>query len=107
MAYARRNDHFGGGNKFGRAPHGRSFSDRGGAKPLMYPATCGDCGNRCEVPFRPNGKKPVLCKSCFAQGNKFDGDRSMGNDDTAAQLRSIHAKLDAILKALNANGLSL
>ncbi len=72
---------------------------------MMYPATCGDCGNRCEVPFRPNGKKPVLCKSCFAQGNNVSG-RSMGNDDTTAQLRSINATLDAILKALNANNFS-
>ena len=82
----------------------------------MFPAVCADCGSRCEVPFRPNGKKPVLCRSCFAPaGNDFeskfasrpDAGRSMGNDDTATQLRAINAKLDAIMKMLKANDLAL
>ena len=32
----------------------------------MFQATCASCGKTCEVPFRPNGKKPVYCKECFA-----------------------------------------
>lgn len=39
----------------------------------MFPATCSNCGNKCEVPFRPSGGKPVLCSDCF--GNKGGGDR--------------------------------
>lgn len=35
----------------------------------MFPATCGKCGNACEVPFRPRpeseGGRPVLCLACF------------------------------------------
>lgn len=124
MAYARRSNSFGGGskggNKFGGAPRGRGFSDRGGERSEMYPATCADCGKRCEVPFRPNGSKPVLCQSCFGQGNsfepkfnkrsegsRFEGSRSTGNDGTAEQLRAINAKLDTIIKSLKTNHIEL
>ena len=31
----------------------------------MFQATCSNCGNSCEVPFRPNGEKPVFCSPCF------------------------------------------
>lgn len=96
---------FGGGKRFG----GDRFE-----KPEMYPATCGECGNRCEVPFRPNGRKPVLCTSCFKKDEGgFDAkprfnDRPSrpsfgGNDNTAEQLRSINAKLEQIIKMLKAD----
>ncbi len=54
---------------FGRPQRG-GFGDRGGRnseRPTMYPAVCSECGNDCEVPFRPNGNKPVLCSTCFSQ----------------------------------------
>ena len=35
----------------------------------MHSATCAECGDRCEVPFRPTGERPVLCSNCF-RGNK-------------------------------------
>ena len=31
----------------------------------MHKATCGDCGNECEVPFEPRQDKPVYCGDCF------------------------------------------
>ncbi len=46
---------------FDRGPR-RDFS--AGPKE-MFDATCSHCGKRCEVPFRPNGKKPVYCRDCF------------------------------------------
>lgn len=121
MAYARRNDSFGrgfkGGNKkFGGAPRGRGFSsDRGGARSMLFPATCGNCGNHCEVPFRPNGKKPVLCKNCFSRDNDFEpkfnkrqeSGRPVSHDDTSSQLRIINGKLDTILKAIESGEFSL
>jgi CxxC-x17-CxxC domain-containing protein len=33
----------------------------------MHQAVCARCGKTCEVPFRPNGRKPVFCKECFVQ----------------------------------------
>lgn len=31
----------------------------------MYPATCASCGVQTQVPFEPNGSKPVYCRDCF------------------------------------------
>ena len=31
----------------------------------MHKATCGDCGNECEIPFEPRNDKPVYCDECF------------------------------------------
>ncbi|MFH1141436.1 MAG: zinc-ribbon domain containing protein [Chloroflexota bacterium] len=33
----------------------------------MYPATCANCGNETQVPFRPTGIRPVYCSDCFSQ----------------------------------------
>jgi CxxC-x17-CxxC domain-containing protein len=53
----------------------RSFgSDRGSNRDItMHKATCADCKKTCEVPFRPNGEKPVFCRDCFGA--------KRGNDD--------------------------
>jgi len=51
----------------------------------MFKATCNECGNECEVPFKPTGGKPVLCSDCFGnQGNKHrggSGDRNNRSGD--------------------------
>ena len=31
----------------------------------MHKATCSECGNECEVPFKPMDGKPVFCKDCY------------------------------------------
>lgn len=55
-------------------------NDRGGNRDkgpvTLYQATCADCGRKCEVPFMPNGKKPVLCKECFGGNDNDKGGRS-------------------------------
>jgi len=58
---------------------GQRPSGRGGDRPTMHRATCSDCGNNCELPFRPTGSRPVFCSDCFG---KQDGgnDRSGGNN---------------------------
>jgi CxxC-x17-CxxC domain-containing protein len=37
----------------------------------MSKATCSDCGNECEVPFKPTEGKPVYCKDCYRKHKKF------------------------------------
>jgi CxxC-x17-CxxC domain-containing protein len=32
----------------------------------MFSATCASCGREAQVPFRPNGTKPVYCGDCFS-----------------------------------------
>lgn len=66
---------YGGGNRFGD----KRFSG-GGDKPL-FKATCAKCGNTCEVPFKPNGSKPVYCRDCFKKEDSgFEPRRSSNLD---------------------------
>jgi len=55
---------------------GRSFSRPGLDRPQMYRATCANCGNECEVPFRPTGAKPIFCNNCFDRSSSQDSDRA-------------------------------
>lgn len=59
---------------------GRDFNRGGGRVREMFRTTCSNCGNECEVPFKPNGSKPVFCSNCFeknggGESNRFGGDR--------------------------------
>jgi CxxC-x17-CxxC domain-containing protein len=45
----------------------------------MFKATCSNCGNACEVPFRPSGDKPVYCNNCFGKMRE-GGDRAPRKD---------------------------
>ncbi len=31
----------------------------------MHKVTCADCGQETEVPFKPDGTRPVYCKDCY------------------------------------------
>jgi CxxC-x17-CxxC domain-containing protein len=100
--------------KFGKKDFGKGgFEDR-----QMFEAVCADCGKVCKVPFRPNGEKPVFCRDCF--GMKKEGGFGagkpapfMGNkgssgprtpDRTSEQLEKMNAKLERMLKLLEALG---
>lgn len=71
---------------FGGKPGGfRGGDDRGGfgARPpvQLFKATCAECGNACEVPFRPSGEKPVYCSNCFTGNKDRDSGRSFEKRD--------------------------
>lgn len=104
---------FGGGGGGGRG----GFGDR--PRPQMHRATCSDCGQECEVPFKPTGEKPVYCSNCFEGSGRGmsrpnrDNDRprfdkphfedrpkAPGNQELKEQFDKLNAKLDRILKAL-------
>jgi CxxC-x17-CxxC domain-containing protein len=57
----------GGGYSSGGYSSGGDYSsggyDRGPRE--MFSATCSNCGREAQVPFRPNGSKPVYCSDCF------------------------------------------
>src|SRR3989344_4612431 len=50
---------------FSRPSFGSRPEQRGGFNKEKFDATCSHCGKSCQVPFRPNGKKPVFCSACF------------------------------------------
>ncbi len=84
---------------FGGAPRGgNDRNDRGGDRPVqMFAATCAECGKATEVPFRPNGQKPVFCRDCFAlkRGSEESGN-SRGDfnrrDDRTERPRSFEKR---------------
>lgn len=82
----KKNNRFGGGfggkRDFQKRPsfggdRGRFSGGFGGRDMMMHQATCASCGKVCEVPFKPNGKKPVYCKECFAANG---GPEASGGD---------------------------
>ena len=44
----------------------------------MHKATCAECKQECEVPFKPSGDKPVFCKECFMK--KKDSESGSNED---------------------------
>ena len=104
----------------------KKFGGRDFGKTEMFSATCSECGNACEVPFKPTGRKPILCDRCFkkdvpADQKRFRGPssdrpsfsdrraprgesstyRSRGADSQGDELKKINVKLDAILRLLS------
>ena len=108
----------GGRPSFGGPRGGRDF----GAPKEMFEATCNKCGDSCEVPFRPNGKKPVYCRNCFVRDDapqqeggfqkRSFGERSFSQPQRSAEdprmgsvlkeLGSVNAKLDTLIALLGA-----
>lgn len=69
----------------------------------MFSAICDDCGEECEVPFKPSLNKPIFCNSCFSEDMPRKESRpsskpSMGSND--GQLDKLGSKLDKIIKLL-------
>lgn len=98
---------FGGGSRGGFGGGGRSGGSFGGGRGgdrEMFSATCGNCGNDCKVPFRPNGDKPVLCDSCFGKDAPRSNDRGMSSDRPRTSERPLSAGVShkADFDALNA-----
>jgi CxxC-x17-CxxC domain-containing protein len=116
---------------FGGKPAGGGFEKRGFGnhkgdfnagerREIKHKTVCSDCGNTCEVPFRPNGSKPVYCKDCFGgkKGAPYAPQqqakpafvhaapasapvaRDARIDELKAQVDSMQSKLDRILSAL-------
>jgi CxxC-x17-CxxC domain-containing protein len=60
------------GGNYNRPAENRNY---GNSDREMFPAICDNCGNDCEVPFRPSGNKPVLCSNCFRKENNSSSER--------------------------------
>jgi CxxC-x17-CxxC domain-containing protein len=89
-------------NCFGNKAHSSRSSGRDSGKSnfqekRMYSAICTECGNKCEVPFRPTGGKPIYCSNCFRKGDNTGGKNV---EKFKEQFELLNAKLDNILKLL-------
>ena len=94
----------GGGSRFGRGGFGRGGNNRNSDR-TMHPAVCGDCNSDCEVPFRPDGNRPVLCRNCFktdeSSNSRSERPRSSTPSNNSSDLKAVNAKLDKILDILS------
>ena len=108
----------GGRPRFGGRPSfGQGGRDSGPKE--MFSATCANCGKECQVPFRPNGEKPVYCNDCFRGQSGGREERAPrrdfnsapaprqnfapaneGTGDLKKQIDSLNMKLDRVLSAL-------
>ncbi|PIZ91134.1 hypothetical protein COX86_01265 [Candidatus Micrarchaeota archaeon CG_4_10_14_0_2_um_filter_60_11] len=55
-----------------------------GASREMHKTVCSDCGQECEVPFKPAEGRPVYCRECFKKhrrptGGGYGGGRGGGS----------------------------
>lgn len=75
----------------------------------MFKTICSDCGKECEVPFRPNGSKPVFCRECFQGKRRPAGPRDENFTPRQGpppppphreEFAALNAKLDKILNLL-------
>jgi CxxC-x17-CxxC domain-containing protein len=93
---------------FGSRPSFGAKRNSYGDSTERFQATCNECHKKCEVPFRPNGKKPVYCRDCFKGKEETPSygarrsyqERGPQGPDVAQRLDAIEAKLDRILKSL-------
>lgn len=99
-----------GGSDRGRSGDrdGRSFDrNRRSGDRTMHEAVCDSCGNKCEVPFRPTGGKPIYCKECFgkksSQRERHGGKERHGggNEQVSQQLKELSSKLDRVIGLLD------
>ncbi len=64
---------------FNRGGPRRSFGGGGGdggprrdfGPREMHKATCSECGQECEVPFKPKDGRPVFCRECYSKKRAF------------------------------------
>lgn len=106
--YNRRNRSEGGNRNFGKP---RFNNDR----QEMFSAVCANCGKQCEVPFRPSGGKPVLCRDCFQNSRgsdsrrperssfdrpQFNREDNQSRPNYQAQFDALNVKMDKILSLL-------
>ncbi|MFA5248524.1 MAG: CxxC-x17-CxxC domain-containing protein [Patescibacteria group bacterium] len=83
----------------------RSFDRPRFEEKKMFDATCSQCGNHCQVPFRPTQGKDVFCDACFG---KEKGDMNISVSSSPApksagydkQFEALNVKLNKILELL-------
>ena len=86
--FKKKSNDFGGRPKFGqgRGGNGGGSFDRGSKSggrssgQELFSAVCSTCGKSCEVPFKPNGEKPVYCSACFGKNRDDNASFERGGE---------------------------
>jgi CxxC-x17-CxxC domain-containing protein len=54
--------------RYSREGGSRGFHRRDDREPReMHTVKCSECGKEAQVPFKPDGERPVYCRECFAK----------------------------------------
>jgi CxxC-x17-CxxC domain-containing protein len=61
----------GGGGGYGGGRGGGGGGGYGRPQRQLFDATCASCGILTQVPFQPNGSKPVYCRECYQGGSGY------------------------------------
>lgn len=102
--------------------HRNEYGEKNRTRPSSFAATCAKCGSNCQVPFKPNGRKPVHCSKCFDQfgpsesiapksgfgrgsGRKDNMQVSNENAEVVRQLKQLNEKFDMLLDAIEELGM--
>ena len=94
-----------------RATYAARSAGRGFDQPERFQAECASCHARCEVPFKPNGKKPVYCRDCYRANEGAAPERAApsryaaipredGATDLKKQFSILNTKLDRLTAAI-------
>lgn len=86
---------------------GRDFGPRGDKQ--MFRTNCANCTKTCEVPFKPNGTKPVYCNDCFGKSDypeKTFTKKDYGSSERTSAPRSAQslpdARIDVLIRQMDA-----
>jgi len=93
----------GSSGRFGGGFRGRSGGfDRDRRPAEMHDVICDKCRKECQVPFRPTGDKPVLCRDCFRQGGGGSSRSGLSSSSgiSSEQFNQLNAKLDKVIEML-------
>lgn len=77
MAEFKKNNRF---TRSARKPFDRGPRREFGGDREMFDAECANCHKHTQVPFRPNGQKPVFCRDCFKPEGASAPQRFGGRD---------------------------
>ena len=64
-SYSSGGSYSGGGYSSGGSYSSGGYGSRDRGPRQMFTATCSNCGQEAQLPFRPTNGKPVYCSDCF------------------------------------------
>ena len=72
----------------------------------MYDAICAECGQHCQVPFRPKPGRDIFCSDCFGRDEKREAKPFTPNSAPKSanydnQFAALNSKLDKLINLLS------
>jgi len=94
-----------GNNNFRRPDSSRAGfgGGRRSGETQLFDAICSKCGNKCQVPFRPTGQKPVYCNACFSEQLEGSRGRFSNRDNRDNHSRSFEPRMENRVTENNSN----